>query len=239
MIKKAIVVGATSGIGKGVAQILVKKGYKVGIAGRRENLLEELESESPKAYVAKVMDVTDYENAVSILNELTEELGGLDVLIVSAATIQYNPVLNFTEEKLTIDTNINGFTCIMDWGFNYFRNQGSGHLVGITSVAGFRGWRNNPAYNASKSYQMNYLEGLRNLAKHNKLPIYVTDARPGYVETAMKGKTLVFWVSSVEKASKGIYRAIRWKFKVVYVSGRWRFGAWLYKKLPNNLVERA
>ena len=236
--KKAIVVGATSGIGKGVAQILAKKGYKVGITGRRENLLEELRNENTEAYISKTLDVTDCENAIPVLEQLATELGGFDLLIFSAGTIQYNPVLDFTEEKLTIDTNINGFTCIMGWGFNYFRNQGYGHLVGITSVAGFRGWRNNPAYNASKSFQMNYLEGLRNLAKHNKLPILVTDIRPGYVETAMKGDTLVFWVSSVEQASKDIYRAIKWKLKVVYVSGRWRFGAWLYRQLPNKLVER-
>lgn len=238
MLKKAIVVGATSGIGKGTAQILAKNNYRVGITGRRENLLEELKSEEPEKFISKTLDVIDFEKSVSILEELLNELGGLDLLVISSGMIQYNADLDFSIEQLTIDTNIKGFTCIADWGFNYFRQQGYGHLVGITSIAGFRGWRNNPAYNASKSYQMNYLEGLRSLAHHIEIPIIVTDVRPGYVETAMKGKSFVFWVSSVEKVAKQILRAVKKKRKVVYVSQRWRLGAYLYKKLPNKLVEK-
>ncbi|VBB45611.1 Short-chain dehydrogenase/reductase sdr [uncultured Paludibacter sp.] len=235
--KKAVVIGATSGIGKGLSRILVKNNYKVGIAGRRTNLLEELAAENPGLYLTKTLDVTLTDTIVQTLEELVSELGGLDLLVISSGVIKYNIDLDFAVEKMTIDTNVKGFTRIADWGFNFFKNQGYGHLVGITSVAGFRGWRNNPSYNASKSYQMNYLEGLRSLSNYLKLPITVTDVRPGYVDTAMVGKSYVFWVSTVEKVASQIYKGIHKKRKVVYVSQRWRFGAWLYKRLPNKVVE--
>lgn len=235
--KKAIVIGASSGIGRGLARVLAENDYKVAITGRRIHLLEELAAEKPDAYLIRALDVTIIQEIETALEEIVKEMGGLDLLVIGSAVIKYNVDLDFTIEKLTIDTNIRGFTCIADWGFNFFRRQGYGQLMGISSVAGFRGWRNNPSYNASKSYQINYLEGLRSLANHIKLPIVVTDVRPGYVETAMKGKSFVFWVSSVEKAAYQIFKAIKKKRKVVYVSGRWRIGAYLYRKLPNLLVE--
>lgn len=235
--RKAIVIGATSGIGKETAHFLVKKGYQVGIVGRRTELLDSLSSEQPNSYISKHLDITELEKIVPALEEMSQKLGGLDVLIISAGILQYNADLDYSIEDKTINTNIKGFTCIADWGFNYFKNQNRGQLIGISSVAGFRGWRNNPAYNASKSYQMNYLEGLRSLANHFKLNITVTDFRPGYVDTAMIGKTFVLWVATPAKVAKAIYAAIKYKKKIVYVSLKWRFGAWLYKSLPNRLIE--
>lgn len=235
--KKAIVIGATSGIGKGIARELVKNKYLVAITGRRTHLLEQLAKENPEQYIYETMDVTQTDEIVSVLEKLEALLGGVDLLIISSGMLKYNVDLDFKIEKATIDTNIKGFTCIADWGFNFFRKQGFGHLVGISSVAGFRGWRNNPSYNASKSYQINYLEGLRSLSNHIKLPITVTDIRPGYVNTDMVGKSYVFWVSSVEKAARQVCEALKKKKRVVYVSQRWRLGAWLYKRLPNKIVE--
>lgn len=98
------------------------------------------------------------------LKELSGELGGLDLFIISAGMGELNEMLDFELEQRTIDTNIYGFTYIADWAFHFFQKQESGHLVGITSVAGIRGNRVAPAYNASKAYQINYLEGFRQKA---------------------------------------------------------------------------
>ena len=237
--KKAIVVGASSGVGRELAKILVENGYKVGITARRENLLHELAAEKPDAYVVKPFDLINTEIILPNLEELVGELGGLDLLVISAGLIKLNTKLDYKIEYTTNLVNVTAFTLISNWAFNLFRNQGAGHLVGITSVAGLRGWRNNVAYNASKGYQMNYLEGLKNLARHEKLPITVTDIIPGYMETNMKGTTLVFWVCPPDKAAQLIFKAIRKKRKIAYVYSRWRIGAFLYKHLPNKVIERA
>ncbi len=143
--KKAIIVGATSGIGRELASILINNNYKVGITGRRLNLLEELKSTSPDNYIIKSFDCTTASNSVK-LEELTEELGGLDLLIMSSGRGDENSQLNFEEDKKTVSLNVKAFTEIMDWSFNFFKKQGFGHITAISSVAGLRGSKIAPAY---------------------------------------------------------------------------------------------
>ena len=105
-------------------------------------------------------------------------------------------------------------------------------------VAGLRGNGIAPSYNASKAYQINYLEGLRQKASKLKSSILITDVRPGFVDTAMAKGEGQFWVSSVEKASKQIFNSIQKKKKVVYVTKRWRFIALLLKSIPRIVYDR-
>jgi len=238
-LKRAIIIGASSGIGRGLAKILAENNFEVGITGRRLNLLKELADERPGSFIVKSFDISDTDRVVQNLEELEVELGGLDLLVISSGTGRINEKLDFQPEKITIDTNVLGFTIIADWAYNYFRNQKSGHLVGISSVAGFRGWRDTPAYNASKAFQISYLEGLRNKAYHSGLPIFITDVRPGYVDTAMAYGSYKFWVASVDKVARQIFNAIRHRKKVVYVTKRWRIIASLIKLVPNWVYEKA
>ncbi len=232
--KKAIIVGATSGIGKAVAKILVKNNYKVGITGRRLELLEEIKATHPKKYFIKSFDCTTESNSEK-LTELTKQLGGLDLLIMSSGTGDENSKLDFVKDEKTINLNVKAFTEIMDWSFNYFRTQGFGHIVAISSVAGLRGSKYAPSYFASKAYQINYLESLRKLAKK---PIYITDIRPGYVDTAMALGDNLFWVSSKEKAAKQIYSFIKRKKDIGYISKRWSLIAFALKIVPNWIYKR-
>ena len=228
--KKAIVIGASSGIGRAVSRILVSQNYRVGITGRRENLLKELQQENPAQYVYRVFDIRDMSKTSKNLNEIIRELGGLDLLVMSSGIGYINEELDLEPEFRTIETNITAFTDIITFIYRYFQQQGKGHIVGITSIAALRGNPGAPAYNASKSYQMSYLEGLRLKSKKLHLPITITDVRPGYVATDMaKGDTL-FWVASPEKAAAQIYRAIRRKRRKVYITKRWRLYA-LFLKL--------
>jgi len=236
--KKAIVIGATSGIGKGLSKMLLDNGYNIGITGRRTNLLLELKKESPERYFVKSIDITDTDNLVQKLQDLVTELGGLDLLIISSGTGDVNERLDFTIEKLAIDTNVSGFTRVADWTFNYFLNQEYGHLVAISSIAGLRGSRQAPAYNATKAFQINYLEGLRQKATKLKLPIFVTDIRPGFVDTAMAKGGGQFWVSTLDKATKQVFLAIRNKKKVAYITKRWKLIAVLLKSLPRLLYDK-
>ncbi|NDP19706.1 MAG: SDR family NAD(P)-dependent oxidoreductase [Paludibacter sp.] len=236
--KKAIIIGATSGIGKALAALLIENDFQVGITGRRTNLLEEIKSTNPNRYFIKSFDIKEVSQINQHLNDLTLELGGLDLLIISSGTGDLNEKLEFEIEKRTIDTNIIGFTAIADWAFNFFQNQKHGQLVAISSIAGLRGNHLAPSYSASKAYQINYLESLRIKASKSKLPIYITDIRPGFVNTEMAKGDGLFWVSSVEKAANQIFKAIYKNQKVAYVTKRWGVLACIMKSLPSWAIEK-
>jgi len=236
--KKAIIIGATSGIGKVLSERFAANNYKVGITGRRDELLIELKDKNPDAYLTKVLDVTDTTTSIQQLEELTNELGGLDLLVISSGIGEINEALDFEIEKQTIDTNIVGFTSIADWTFNYFEKQQSGHLVVISSIGGIRGSSQAPAYNASKAYQINYAEGLRQKAAKLKMPIFITDIRPGLVDTKMAKGEGLFWVMPLEKAVNQMCKAIVRKKKVVYVTKRWRLIAMILKLIPRPIYDR-
>lgn len=236
--KKAIVIGATSGIGKGLARVLADNNYIVGITGRRTELLEKLKLEKPDSFLIKNFDITDLEITVKKLNELKEELGALDLLILSSGTGDLNENLNLDIEKRTIDTNVLGFTCIANWSFNLFEKQKFGHFVAISSIGGLRGSRQAPSYNASKAYQINYLEALRQKATFLKYPIFVTDVRPGFVDTDMAKGEGQFWVATVDKATRQIFDAINAKKKIAYVTKRWRIIAIILKIIPRQIYDR-
>lgn len=235
--KKVIIVGATSGIGRGLAKLMVNDGCMVGITGRRIQLLDEIKSEMPDRYLTDTFDVSEYESIAEHLQQLTTRLGGLDMLVISSGTGYLNDSLDFDLEKKTIDTNVTGFTAIADWAFNYFRNQKHGHLVAISSIAGLRGNRQSPAYSATKAYQIIYLEGLRNKATKSGLPIFITDIRPGFVNTEMAKSDVLFWVAPVEKAVSQIYKAICSRRRVAYITKRWKLIGNMFKILPKRIAE--
>ncbi len=236
--KKVIIVGASSGIGKELASLLAANDYKVGITGRKTELLDELKKTNPNSFLIKTFDATDINGSIEKLTELALELGGLDLLILSSGTGELNETLDFEIEKKVIDLNVTGFTNIIDWAFNYFEKQKFGHIVAVTSTAGLRGSRQAPSYNATKSYQINYLEGLRQKATKSKKAIFVTDIRPGLVDTNMAKGEGLFWVMPVEKVARQIFKAIKRKSKVFYVTKRWGFIGRLLKVLPRFIYDK-
>jgi short-subunit dehydrogenase len=236
--RKAIVVGATSGIGKQLALLLADNNYVVGITGRRGPLLTELRDTKPDGFITAAFDVTEIEAIPQQLKKLTEELGGLDLLVMCSGIGELNPSLDPATEQQTNNVNVAGFTAVADWSFNFFEGQRRGHFMAITSVAGVRGGRHSLAYNASKAYQINYLQGLRQRAANFKIPVYITGARPGFVDTVMAKGEGLFWVAPVEKAAGQIYKAIENKRKVVYITKRWRLVACLIRLLPPAIYNR-
>ena len=233
-----IIIGATSGIGRGLAEVYSQEDYLIGITGRRENLLEEVCARDKDKLFYQVCDITDTQATISSLETLTQKMGGMDILIICAGTGELNPELSYQLEEPTLLTNVIGFTNIADWGFRYFEQQKSGHLVTISSVGGTRGSGIAPAYNASKAYQINYMEGLRQKATKSPYSIYTTDIRPGFVDTAMAKGEGLFWVTPVDKAVKQIKKAISKKKKVAFISKRWRYVTILFRLLPSAIYCR-
>jgi len=236
--KKAIIIGATSGIGRELAKILSQNQYTLGLAGRRINLLETLQDEISNKSIIKFMDISKTEEAVDTLINLISELNGVDLIIISSGIGHLNPELSWPLEKETIDVNVSGFTAMVTVAINHFVKQGKGHLVGISSIGALRGHSSAPSYNASKAFQVNYLEGVRHKVVKLGMSITVTDIQPGFVDTAMAKSDDLFWVASPQKAATQIYEAILKKRKHSYITKRWRLFAWLLKTMPDTIYNK-
>ena len=233
-----LIIGATSGIGKALFEKYAAEENRLGIIGRRTNLLEKLNQRYPDNTVTATADITKQDKAKQAISSLHTELGSIDLAIVCAGTGDLNPSLDYDVERPTIDTNVTGWTFVVDMLYHIFEQQGYGHLVAITSVGGLRGEPMAPAYSATKAYQINYMEALRKKAFKAGGKITVTDVRPGLVNTAMAKGEGLFWVMPVEKVARQICNAIHRKKSKVYVTKRWHFLAIINKNLPFTLYKR-
>lgn len=237
MPKKALIIGASSGIGKALAIVLAKKGYTVGITGRRTTHLNETAALYPEQIIPYPSDATHLDRN-NQLDDMVNQLGGLDLFVISAGIGHLNISLDYSLEDATNQLNVIAFTKLTNWCMHFFEQQGQGHFVNISSVASRRGGGYAPAYNASKAYQSNYLEGLRQRYFKQKINVVITDIRPGFVDTAMAQGDGLFWVATKEKAANQIYSAIRKKKAVAYITKRWALIAFLFSHLPIGLHKR-
>lgn len=233
-----IIIGATSGIGKALFENYVTKDNIVAIVGRRTKLLEQLQKEHPSNTIIATADVTNRLETGQTIESLQQELRQIDMAIVCSGVGEINPLLDYSVEKPTIETNVMGWTFVIDMLYNIFEHQKQGHLIAITSVGGLRGEPMSPAYSASKAYQINYMEALRKKAFKDNGNILVTDIRPGLVDTAMAKGDGLFWVMPVEKVANQIITAIRKKKSKAYVTKRWHILAIINKILPYCLYKR-
>ena len=236
--KNCIIIGASSGIGREAAEQLLKAGNCVVLCGRRVELLQQLHTAFPDLSHVVPLDVNNTENTFDNLTGIFGYFDRVDLLLLTSGTGDLNADLAWETEKLAIETNVSGFTAVVDGAFNLFKKQGFGHIAVVTSIAGLRGGAAAPAYNASKAFQINYLEAMRVKAEKMKLPLTITDIRAGLIDTAMAKGEGLFWVSPVQKAASQILRAIWRKKRVVYVTKRWRYIAVLLKYLPYGLYSK-
>lgn len=236
--KKVIIIGATSGIGRELAKLYSINGYEVGITGRRTELLNSLASELQTETYKSTLDIQKTKETQLALEELIQKMNGVDLIIINAGTGHLNDNLDWEKEKDTINTNVLGFTAVANTAMHYFLKNGSGHLVGISSIASIRGSDIAPAYNASKAYISNYLEGLRIKASKKNKSITITDIRPGLVDTDMAQGEGLFWVMPPQKVAQQIFKAIETKKRKVYITKRWAMIAFLLKILPEWLYKK-
>ena len=232
-----MILGASSGIGLALAKQLLVKGHTVGVVGRRNDPLVALEKHFKPQCFRRKIDATS-NTATRELAALVEQMGGLDCFIFCAVVGFLNTTLEEQIERETILLNVVAFTKIIVWAATFLEEQNKGQLVNISSVGMHRGNKSAPAYNASKAYQSNYLEGLRQRAYAKQSAVIYTDIRPGFVDTAMAKGPGLFWVSSPKKAARQIIRAIERKKTVAYISRRWQLIGWLLHLLPRSLYKR-
>lgn len=238
VLKKAIIIGASSGIGKALAQVLSGDGYEVGIVARRVELLHELQKTLPNKSYIKQIDVSDSDRAMLLLRELTSEMGGYDLIILNSGISCSDQDRDWIKQKQMIDVNVVGFAAIAHEALDHFIQKGHGHIVGITSIAALRGGKQAFTYCATKAFDAILLEGIRNTVRSFHLPIFVTDIKPGYVDTDMvKDSKNKFWEASPELAAEQIYDAIKAKSNHAYVTKRWGLIAWVISLAPDWLYD--
>jgi short-subunit dehydrogenase len=235
--KRVIIIGATSGIGKALAEHYAKTSCRVGISGRRSHLLDEIHGHFPNHIVTECFDVQGCDN-IHHCQSLIQKTGGMDLLIYNAGFGDPSDTLDWEIEKTTYETNVKGFIETVHFAFNYFVKQGHGQIAATSSVAANRGNGLAPAYSASKAFMSVYMEGLLMKARKMKVNIAITDIQPGFLATKMAKSNQLFWVTPVDKAVKQMTMGIEKKKWRVYISRRWRIIAWMMKRMPSRLYHK-
>ena len=240
---RAIIVGASSGVGAALARELHAQGYVVAVLGRRlpelQHLANELNQVRTGTVAAYAHNVQVTASVPDLCRNVCAQLGGLD-LFVYCAGVMYpnNPATNDTAADLEmLQTNLLGAVAWLNEIGPRLQSAGSGQIVGIGSIAGDRGRRGIPAYSASKAGLHTYLEGLRNrLSRHG---VTVTTIKLWQVQTAMLANAdRVVQPASPELAARLIWRAIRLKRQVVYVPGRWATAGLVLQHIPSFIFRR-
>ena len=241
----AVIIGATSGIGRELAVRLLEQGWRVGIAGRRKERLEEIQRQygADRVFCAQ-MDITKDEATVA-LDKLLEEAGAPDLFLHVSGVGHQNPELDEAIEMPVIRTNCDGMVRMVTHFINYvksntFYNSGhKAHIGVVTSVAGTAGLGIAAAYSASKKMQSTYLSALSQLARMKRLPVVFSDIRPGFVATEILDESHHYpLIMTVDKAASHILRGLRKKRRVITFDWRFRLITALWRIIPRGLWER-
>ena len=210
--KSIFITGGTSGIGLTCAKIFKQEGYRVGVCGRNEEVLDSLSKEF-KTYKVDVTDLVQISNAIKDFSR-----DGLDVVYANAG-IGYEHKTkkpNFEKAREIIDVNINGTLNTFEAALEYFEQQGFGHLVATGSVAGLNGLPGVCAYSGSKSAIIKICESLRiDLEDQN---IHITCINPGFIDTPLTQKNphSMPFLTSAEDLAKEIFKGVEKKKDTIY-----------------------
>lgn len=235
--KRVIIIGATSGIGYEVAKIYLQSGWRVGVAGRRKDMLEEFRSTAPDKIEIQSLDVT-CEDAPEKLHQLIQKLGGMDLFLLSAGIGSQNRGLKPEIETKTAQTNVLGFIRMVTAAFHYFKEEGGGQLAVVSSIAGTKGLGVAPAYSATKRFQNTYIDSLAQLSNMQKLNIKFTDIRPGFVETDLLRAGTYPLVMKPDRVASQIVKALKKEKRVVIIDTLYAVIVFFWRLIPRWLWER-
>lgn len=234
----ALLIGASSGIGAGLARKLARENYQLTLLARREEKLQALcngiNFESQRRHAQSMAhDVTDFQSIPLLFDQIMGVMGGLDLIVYNSGILL--PVgaqeFNFAKDLEVMETNILGAMAWLNLAAVYFQRRGTGQIVGISSVGGERGRKGAPAYNTSKAALNTYLESLRNrLSQHG---VHVLTVKPGFIATEMLPQGQGFWVAPVHIAVNDIWNAIRTRKQEIYTPARWRWVAAFMRNMPS------
>ena len=235
---KIIIMGATSGIGRAVAEIYLRNGHQVGVCGRRTERLEEIKNKFPDNSHIATVDVNSNES-ISAFSRLIEEMGGMDLYIHCSGYGRQTENLDADTEMQTAATNVMGFTRFVGSAYRYFvANSRHGHIAFISSIAGTKGLGASPSYSASKRYQWIYAEALEQMARMRGHHIRMTDIRPGFVDTDFLGHGHYPLMLDVESVARSIVHAIATSKRVAVIDWRYKLLCFFWRMIPTSVWVR-
>lgn len=231
--KKVVIMGASSGMGLKVAEILASRKVHIGVAARNTKPLKELKAKYPKYVEFEEIDVCKPDAPLK-LDKLIKSLGGMDIYFHSSGICYENLLLDPEKEAAIINTNSVGFARMLATAYRYFRtNHKKGHIAAISSVAGTNGIGRLAAYSSSKKFAQTYITALDQLSHAEKAGIIFTDIRPGWVRTPLANPDVSYPMEMcVDYAAKEIIYAIAKRKRVWTFDARWRALVAVWKKLP-------
>lgn len=234
-VKRAVVIGASSGIGREVACLLIADGWNVAVGARRLQLLEELRLLATDRVIASALDVND-EHAPEVLLSMIRQLGGVDLFFYASGIGKQNRTLAEDIELSTVQTNGLGFTRMVGTAFRYMADNEGGHIACISSIAGTKGLGPAPAYSATKAFQNTYIQALEQLAHTRQLNIHFTDLRPGFVDTDLlsNGNNYPMLLDKREVARQ-IFQSVKKRRHVQVFDWRWRILTAFWRRIPRFL----
>lgn len=243
--RRALVIGASEGMGAALSRKLAGEGYTVALVARQKEKLNalcaEINMDGGMRALAYPHDVTKYKEVPALLRRIVADLGGLDV-VVFLAGVNHPPggmdKYNFENDRQMVETNLIGAMAWLTPAAEMFQNAKAGQIVGIGSVAGDRGRVGNPGYNTSKGGLHVYLEALRNrLTRHG---VNVLTVKPGFVKTEMLKAAVgpTPFAIPVEKAADDIYKAMRKRKQTVYTPFFWSYIMFVIRHIPSVIFRR-
>lgn len=237
--KKVIIMGATSGLGRALTERYIKAGWKVGAAGRNEKALAELTALAPDQVVTAKIDILS-DDAPAELRQLISLCGGMDTYLHCSGVAMLNEELSLDTELNICETNAVGFTRMCETAYHYFETlREPGRLVAISSIAGFRGLEMLPAYSASKAYDSVLLEALRQRADGRNLPLRVVDIKPGWTRTPLLADDKHYMLEmDAETVADLIFKASLKAKRSVVIGLRWKLITSLERLVPSCIWQK-
>ncbi len=234
--------GASSGIGEAIARQLGAAGCRVALVARRREALERLAGEIGAGQTLVFPhDVTRGDDVATLFPEICRALGGLDLFVYAAGVM---PAVgadewDFAKDRDIVAVNVLGAMAWINQAAQRFERGRAGTLVALSSVAGDRGRRGNPAYHASKAALDTFLESVRN--RVGRFGVRVVTVKPGPVDTPltreMDRAKLPFLISAGDAARATLAAAARGT-RVAYVPGRWRPIMFVLRNIPSVIFQR-
>jgi NAD(P)-dependent dehydrogenase (short-subunit alcohol dehydrogenase family) len=242
--QRAIVVGASSGIGAEIARQLGAKGCRVALVARRDADLRLLADEinagsaEPLAH-SYTHDVRCQAEVPALFQNICRDLGGMDVIFYAAGVMPRiaDSEYSFDKDRAMIEVNVLGAIAWLNEAAQRFGAAGSGTIVGLSSVAGDRGRRGQPVYCTSKAALDTYLEALRN--RVGRFGVRVVTVKPGPVDTPLtKGLDKLPMVISAQDAASQIIAASEKGKHTAYVPAKWRPVMAIIRSIPSPLFQK-
>lgn len=240
---KVLVIGATSAIAEATARIWAEEGHHLCLIARNGERLDaiaaDLSVRGAASTAAIVLDLNDMHRHMQVIEEASEALGGIDVVLVAHGTLAVQEACeqDFDLAMKEFTTNALSVFSLLSLLANRFEEQAHGTIAVISSVAGDRGRQSNYIYGSAKGAVTLYLQGLRQ--RLYKSSVHVVTIKPGFVDTPMTaGFEKGFLWAKPEQVARSIHSAIEKKRNVVYVPWFWQVIMLVIKTIPEAIMKR-